>query len=261
MNEDRRLIDVLTPAEKQRIAAEFQRRMASCVPWSPAVRWAPELNFLGASYDTLNLFPEVQATDRPVAELEPGYVCDSPTQQFRYCVRLHRAGRRLLTWWGGQVGSVIFDADVEIPALFQSLPDQPGVWHESPWMSLTPAEILTLRPGTKLTKGRVIVAGLGLGHQLIEVSKRYAVKHITLVELDRELVEWMLPRVRPHVRKPLDVIVGDAYEIVPTLSADVALIDIFPGYGGNHRAVSELARTSRKIKKMWGWGTSEMRLP
>jgi spermidine synthase len=122
-----------------------------------------------------------------------------------------------------------------------------------------PPEILTLREGTRLAKGRVVIAGLGLGHQLIEVSKRFQVKEIVLVEQSQELVDFYLPRVRSLVKKKLTVIVGDAYEVVPTLSADVALIDIFPGYGHNEAATRELARRSPKIKKMWGWGTAAVR--
>src|SRR5690606_22111856 len=39
----------LTPAQKQQIFAEYQRRMGSCVPWNPAMNWAPELNLVGES--------------------------------------------------------------------------------------------------------------------------------------------------------------------------------------------------------------------
>jgi spermidine synthase len=90
------------------------------------------------------------------------------------------------------------------------------------------------------------------------VSKRLPVKRVVVVELDQELVDWILPVIQPHVRKPLEVIVGDAYEIVPKLKADVALIDIFPGYGDGYRRVAELAKKSPGIKTFWGWGTSEM---
>jgi len=54
------------------------------------------------------------------------------------------------------------------------------------------------------------------------------------------------------------VIVGDAYEVLPTLSADVALVDIFPSYGGNEAAMMQLRKRCPKIKKMWGWGTAAM---
>ncbi|MCA9649912.1 MAG: hypothetical protein H6712_34645 [Myxococcales bacterium] len=251
----------LSPAQQRALAERHRERLRRCVPWSPALRWKPELEIQGSTYQVLELWPGIAASDAPVDQLEPGQFVDSPSRRFRYCVRLHRAGHTLLTWWGNQVGTVLFDTDVIIPALYQARgPDDPGTgyWGETPWMSLTPAELLTLRPGTRLARGRTIVAGLGLGHQLIEVSRRIQVKRVILVELDQELVDWILPRIRPHLRKPLDVHVGDAYEILPTLRADVALIDIFPGYGDGFRRVAELADESPGIKRFWGWGTSEM---
>lgn len=249
-----------TAAQKQEIAQEYQRRMRSCVPWSPAMTWTPELNLIGDSFATLNVFPELAPSDAPVDQLNPAERADSPGRQFRYCIRLHRAGRKLMTWFGDRTGSVIFDSDVCIPAIYQCLPGQPGMWNETPWMSLTPAEILTLREGTRLAKGRVVIGGLGLGHQLIEVSKRLQVKEIVLVELSQELVDFYLPRVRPLVKKRLTVLVGDAFEIIPTLTADVALLDMFPAYGGNGPATQALAARSPKIKKVWGWGSATLRL-
>lgn len=248
----------LTPAQKREIYEEFQRRMRSCVPWNPAIKWEPELNIIGETYRPLNLFPELAPSDAPVDQLGPAEKADSPGKLFRYCIRLHRAGKRLMTWWGAQTGSVIFDSDVPIPAVFQCRDGEPGVWTESPWMSLTPAELITLREGTRMAKGRVVIAGLGLGHQLIEVSRRLQVKEIVLVELSQELVDFYLPRVRPHLKKRLTVIIGDAYAVLPTLAADVALVDIFPAYGGNEAAMADLRRRCPKIKKMWGWGTATM---
>lgn len=248
----------LTRAQKLQIYEEYQRRMRSCVPWNPAMKWTPELNIVGETYRPINVFPELGASDAPVAELNPAQYADSPNRLFRYCVRLHRAGQRLMTWWGNQTGTVIFDSDVPIPAIFQCREGEPGVWNESPWMSLTPAELMTLREGTRQAKGRTVIAGLGLGHQLIEVSRRLQVKEVVLVELSQELVDFYLPRIRPHVKKRLTVIVGDAYEVLPTLAADVALVDIFPNYGGNEAAMQVLRRRCPKIKKLWGWGTATM---
>lgn len=222
--------------------------------------WTPELNLVGSTFKNFNAFPELAASDAPVDRLNPAQRADSPNREFRYCVRLHRAGRLQLTWFGDQTGTVLFDSDVQFPAIFQCLPGQPGVWSEAPWMSLTPAEILTLREGTRLARGNVVIAGLGLGHQLVEVSKRFQVKHITLVEQSQELVDFYLPRILPFIKKKLAVIVGDAYAVLPTLAADVALVDIFPAYGHNAAAMRELARRSPKIKKMWGWGTAALRL-
>ena len=174
--------DPRSDAHKQRLFDEFRRRLRSCVPWSPAMPYTPELNLVGDTYHTLNVFPELAPSDAPVAELNPAERADSPNKEFRYCIRLHRAGQQLMTWYGNQTGTVLFDSDVHIPAIYQCRDGEPGVWNEFPWMSLTPAEILTLREGSRLAKGRVVIAGLGLGHQLIEVSKRLTVKEIVLVE-------------------------------------------------------------------------------
>ena len=250
----------MTAAQKQQLFEEYQRRMRTCVPWSPAMTWTPERNLIGETFKTIDVFPELAPSDAPVDELNPAERADSPNREFRYCIRLHRAGRQLMSWFGDRTGSVIFDSDVRIPAIYQCKPDEPGVWNETPWMSLTPAEILTLREGTRLAKGRVVIGGLGLGHQLIEVSKRLQVKENVLVELSQELVDFYLPRIRPLIKKRLTVLVGDAFKIIPTLSADVALLDMFPAYGGNEPATRELARRSPKIKKVWGWGTATLRM-
>lgn len=251
----------LPPERVLELQKRYAERLLHCEPWSSAMPWKHELDIRADTYHVLELFPGIVASDAPVESLAPGAFVDSPTRRFRYCVRLHRRGQALLTWWGSQVGTVVFDGDVIIPALYQARdPDAPGTghWNELPWMSLTPAELMTLRPGTRMAKGKVVIAGLGLGHQLIEVSKRLQVKRIVLVEIDRELVDWILPVIRPHVRKPLEVVIGDAYEEIPKLQADVALIDIFPGYGDGFRRVAELRAASPRIKQFWGWGTSEM---
>ncbi len=252
----------LSPAQIRALTGDYRRRLTECVPWSPAMKWRRELNLQGATYGIRELFPTVGASLDPVHALGHGLYVDSPGGSFRYCVRVQPRGRPLLTWWGSQVGTVIFDAPVGIPALFQARPgyarDDPERWNEHPWMSLTPAEYLTLRPGTRMARGHTVVAGLGLAHQLIEVSRRLQVKRVTLVELSQELVDWLMPVVKPHLRKPVEVVVGDAYDIIPQLRADIALVDIFPGYGNAQRKIDELAARSPRIKKFWGWGSSEM---
>ncbi len=249
----------LTPAQRERLARRLDARLAACVPWRANMPWQPELNLRADSWDPPTPFPGVVPSDRPVHALERGMFVDSPAGTFRYCVRLHPRGRPLLTWWRGQAGTVIFDGDVAIPALFQrrSEPDGPP-WQPAPWMSLTPAELLSLRPGTRLARGHTVVAGLGLGHQLVEVARRVQVRRVTLVERSRELVEWLMPRLRPRLRRPVRVEVGDAFQVMPRLRADVALVDIYPEYGGNARATARLAQTSPGIRRVWGWGDEDM---
>ncbi len=249
----------LTPEMIRRLNANHAHRLRNCVPWSSAMPWTPELNLQAHTYTVRALWPGIVPSDAPVDQLEPGQFVDSPGGRFRYCVRLQPRGKPLLTWWGNQVGTVVFDGNVSIPALYQANEEDGGsAWNEAPWMSLTPAELMTLRPGTRLAKGHTVIAGLGLGHQLIEVTKRLPVKRVTVVELDAELAAWIMPVLRPHLRKKVEVIIGDAYEVIPTLQANVALIDIFPGYGDGFGRVEALRRASPGIKRFWGWGTSEM---
>jgi hypothetical protein len=175
-------------------------------------------------------------------------------------VRIHRRGRRIQTWWGPHLGDALFDADIEIPILFERERGPKGEllgWRKYPWMSLTPGEILTLRVGTKLARGKVVIGGLGLAHQLMEVSKRRSVTEIVVVERSHDLADLIMPRALPHIDKKVTVLIGDAFKVIPTLEADVALVDVFPNYGCNHAATRELAKKCRKIKKVWGWGTSE----
>ncbi|MCA9635355.1 MAG: class I SAM-dependent methyltransferase [Myxococcales bacterium] len=247
----------ISPAQEQAILANYRRRLESAIPWSEATPWARELSFQAATYTPDALFPGVLVSDAPVDQLRESERVDSPSGEFRYCVRLHPRGRPLLTWWGRETGTVIFDADVGLPALFQARADgEPGEgrWQAPPWMSMTPSEYLTLRPGTRMAKGRVVIAGLGLGHQLLAVAGRLQVKHVTLVERSAELVEWLMPVLRPRLRKQVEVIVGDAFEVMPRLRADVALVDIFPSFGEAGPAMAELRARCRGIKRLWGWG-------
>jgi hypothetical protein len=254
------LVMELSKAQRARVQADLRRRLQSCVPWNRKLRWAPELNIKAATYPSVNLFAEVRPSARGVEELREGEYVDSEGGNFRYAVRLHRRGAPLETWWGRKTGTVIFDGDIEIPILFER--EGPGrPFRTFPWMSLTPAELLTLRPGTKQAKGRVIIAGLGLAHQLIEVGKRRAVTEITVIERSRELVEMIMPRAMAVLaelgRTQVRVLGGDAFSLLPKLEADVALIDVFPAYGDNHEVMTRLRRECKKIGKLWDWGATE----
>ncbi|KIG18758.1 hypothetical protein DB30_07773 [Enhygromyxa salina] len=251
----------LTEAQRAHLAADVRRRLDSCVPWNRKLVWAPELNIQAHTYPTVNLFAEVAPTTRGVEDLREGEYVDSDGGQFRYAVRLHRRGAPLETWWGRKTGTVVFDGDIEIPILFER--QGPGLpFRKFPWMSLTPAEMLTLRPGTKLAKGRVVIAGLGLAHQLIEVGKRRAVTEITVVERSRELVELIMPRAMAVLAKQgceqVRVTGGDAFKLLPTLQADVALVDVFPAYGDNRVAMADLRKRCKGIARMWDWGASDL---
>lgn len=255
----------LTPQQRARLEADLQRRLATCVPWSRKTQWQPQLDIQAASYPTINLFAEVAPSTGEVNDLDPaaGECVDSPTGRFRYVLRVHPRGVQLQTWWGRQIGSVLFDGDVLLPVLFEREDSDPSrPFRRFPWMSLTPAELLTLRPGTKMARGRVVIAGLGLAHQLIEVGKRNAVDSIVVVERSHELCDMIMPRAMSVLaelgRTQVEVVVGDAFKVLPKLKADVALVDVFPAYGDNRKAMVALRKQCRNIRKLWDWGASDL---
>lgn len=255
--------------QEERHKREVERRYPLAVPWDLNVKWQPELTFKADTYKVLSLFDVKPTNSNNVNHAKPGELVLSPKKRYCYQEKRLQRGGMLRTVNGRKRGDVMWDGPVLVPALHERCSYNESRWEEDPWMSLTPMEMMTLRPGTKRAKGRVIIAGLGLGHQLIEVSKRKQVKEIILVEQSQELVDWVLPRIEPHLDRGLtDVVVGDAYKVLQKMKADIALIDIFKSYGhndfmrwvpdGNARGNREEPVPCPGIKRIWCWGSAKL---
>lgn len=241
---------------KQRQEA-VARRTAIAVAWNPQMKWTEEMNIKADTYVVRNLF-DVQPTDEtnPSRMKDNQYIVSS-SGAWLYCVKRVKRGQTLETFSGSRRGTVMFDGPVLIPALHRGWPA--GGWDQYPFMSLTPMEMMTLRTGTRMAKGSVIVVGLGLGHQLIEVSKRKQVNRLVLVEKSQDLVDWILPKIEPHLGRKLDeVVIGDAYAVMPKMQADVGLVDIFPSYGNNGWEANRFYQSCPNIKKIWCWGAAKV---
>lgn len=234
--------------------ADLERRLTECVNWHSKMPWKKEMNLKASSYTCLNLFPDVIPKNRhpnPNNCKEGEYV-DSPSGDWRYVVNVVPRGTKLSTWSGNRIGSVIFDGPVNVPAIYSREKWRKDIgYKEEPWMSLTPAELMSMRTGLRFASGHTIVAGLGLGHLLIEVTKKRSVKRVTLVEINQELIDWLYPKIKEHLAQDVKVIVGDANHIIPGLEADAALIDIDSSYGSN-----EFHAPKEHIRKVWVWGTA-----
>jgi hypothetical protein len=236
---------------------------AEFVPWINKIKWAPELNIRASTYNPFQLFRVVPKVGRPDPNLaEPEQCCDSADGTWRYVINELPAGELLHTWSGNRIGTVMFDGPVLLPVISRRLvstaDDGTVLYAKDPWMSLTPAELLSMRTGVRLARGHTVVVGLGMGHQLIETCKKRTVTKVTLVEVDQELVGWVMPVLRrffPKVLEKTTVIVGDAYKVLPKLDADVALVDIFKSYGNNELYRSKLSGPLR-MDRVWVWGAS-----
>ena len=238
----------------------IERRIPLCVDWRTVTKFVPQLNLRHETFVPPVLFDVAPMDGNDVNKARKENLALSPKGEWAYCVKRLKRGSRLALTVGGKSGDVLFDGPVCIPAVHTRKRWDKDTWDESPYMSITPMEIMTLRPGTRRAKGHVVIAGLGLGHQLEEVSKRKQVRRITLVEKSQDLMDWLWPKIEPRLdprfrgSKSLEIIVGNAYDVLPRLEADVALIDIFPDYGGN-----EFSAKTPGIYVTWCWGSPSVR--
>jgi hypothetical protein len=250
--------------QQERRDREMAERMKSAVPWTPNMPWKPAMTLTAASWPAWNLF-DVKPTLQNNVNHEPnpdGKFVVSRGGQFLYCLKTLPYKSGLVTLQGSKKGSVFFDGPVAFPTLHEKSHD--NTWREEPWMAITPMEIMTQRPGTRLAKGHTVVAGLGLGWGLMEVLRKRTVKKVTLVERSQELVDWLLPMV-PGIQEfehKLTVVVGDARDVLWHLEADVALIDIFKSYGSNEFWVSgggpHFGGKPMNIPTVWCWGSASL---
>lgn len=244
-----------TPAMKKREEEyrerEKKRRLAYCVDWDPQMPFVQELNLRGKSYNPKSLFKVKPSPNHPNTEKDRKCIKLSPSGRFCYFEMKIKRGRQLTTAQGRNSGTVMFDSDVIVPAIYERDDWGNRKWRENPWMSHTPQEVFTLRPGTRFAKGNVVLGGLGMGYQLEEVCKRgKKVKRVIVVERSEELVDWIWPQLDLSDRDDdVEFIIGDAKEEIPLLEADAALIDIYPSYGGNNFP------DCPNIRKLWVWGS------
>jgi spermidine synthase len=92
-----------------------------------------------------------------------------------------------------------------------------------------------------------------MGYQLIEVSKRKNVERITVAEIDKSLIDWLMPVIREKLGPvPVDVIHGDVFKVFgPPFEADVCLLDVYPKMGSN---TAGPLSGNPGLKKIWVWG-------
>ena len=154
---------------------------------------------------------------------------------------------------GRRRASVSFTGPVHIPILETRGGDI--------WMSLTPNEIFTQRAGLRKAKGRVLIAGLGMGWLTKEVLAKKSVKQVTQVELIPEVVSFFGGPLLESSDK-LEIIQGDVWDLLSTdidaSQYDTLLFDIWLGYGEAYWD-SKFKSLKRSHDRVWGWGDFEPR--
>ena len=239
-------------AEREKRLAKI--RKARIQDWDSKISWEPHMVIRAKSYTTPSLFDVTPTTHQdPALSLKARECVPSPNGLWMYREFILPKWGRLHTFRGSEEGIVEFNGKVAIPMINQRRANDD--WRDHPWMSYTPMEYLTTRAGLRKAKGRVVVAGLGMGHHLAEICKKRTVKEVVLVEISEELIEWVLPRVDTN-DKLVEVVCGDAYDEMPKLTADTAIVDIFESYGNNAGKRLKLERTCPNINDFWAWGSA-----
>lgn len=83
-------------------------------------------------------------------------------------------------------------------------------------MSNTPMEVRTNTPFLRRAKGKVLINGLGLGMVLHALVGNPAVTHITVVEIDKDVIALTAPHFQQHIDSGrLTIINADCFKHVP----------------------------------------------
>lgn len=125
------------------------------------------------------------------------------------------------------------------------------------WMSLTPMEVFSLRPGIEAAEGRVLIAGLGMGWLTQQILEKPDVKHVTQIEICQEVIQFFGQPLDDMFPGKIDFMQGDIWNILPQLDLkkfDSIIFDIWPAYGSAYldRKFQLLKKEQRG--KVWGWG-------
>lgn len=105
---------------------------------------------------------------------------------------------------------------------------------KTPWMSVCPSEINSMREAIDAARGKVLVLGLGLGYYAHAVSQKPEVESVTVVELSSDVIGLFDKAIAPRLdfKGKLSIVEGDAIDYLATLSEgdyDFCFADIWEG--------------------------------
>ena len=125
------------------------------------------------------------------------------------------------------------------------------------WMSLSPVEIESLAPHVAHMRGHVVIAGLGMGLALYNALLRPAVRQITVLELDSEVITLFAAIMRPDMagsgRFSIEQV--DARDWRTTESVDFLYADIWDKIGALEAAADmRIMCRNMRPKSAGYWG-------
>ena len=118
-----------------------------------------------------------------------------------------------------------FDRAVRFPTVYEG---------KTPWMSICPSEINSMREQIAAARGRVLVLGLGLGYYPFAVAARSEVGSITVIERNPDVIALFCEHILPAFpdREKIWVVQADALAYLEGLRGgeyDYCFADIWEG--------------------------------
>lgn len=101
------------------------------------------------------------------------------------------------------------------------------------WMAIKPNEIETMRLAISQMQGNIVTFGLGLGYFTYMASQKEEVEHITVVEMDEEVIQLFNTYILPQFNHPekVEIIRADAFDYIqhtlPTKTFNHAFVDLW----------------------------------
>ena len=154
--------------------------------------------------------------------------------------------------------TVYFSGPVHIPMISETVSDATSATGKKSkiWMSLTPMEIFTQREAIPLAKGRVLIAGLGMGWLTRRVLEKPEVTHVVQIELEPEIIRVFGQPLTEMFPEKISFVNQNVWKYLDNINLsefDTILFDIWPDYRDAPNDVN-FKKLKRKHPNVWGWG-------
>ncbi len=131
------------------------------------------------------------------------------------------------------------------------------------WMLITPNEIETMKAPIAHARGKVVTYGLGLGYYAFMASEKEEVESVTVVELDREVINIFKKHILPQFphREKIKIVCANALEYAKGESeADCVFADIWHDPSDGIPLMRELKKQERPDCRYDYWIEDTMKL-
>lgn len=128
------------------------------------------------------------------------------------------------------------------------------------WMSITPSELESQELGCRYAFGHTVIMGLGMGWIAINAALKPTVSHVTVVELDPEVIELFslsgaADTMPEEVKNKITIVNANALEWVADVKVDFLYADIWLSLD-EPQTLEQVLRMNENLKAaaVYFWG-------